>query len=154
MKAGCLLRSSSWPANQSPFLLSNQEFHKAIILVTRVEKNFTVGVLLNRPEPEFTKWIIPLSDSAVKIPVRYGGRFGVKGDSEKPTFWFHHSHSARLAGIRRPLGRHDGIWSCNLDEACQAIKSGLAAPDDFLVANGCNIWPEGLTIGTWHVRMV
>ena len=148
---GSLLRGS--PAEHSPFLLSNQEFHKSIVLVTQDEPEFAIGVLLNRPLPEMIELVIPDDDGqtrTVTIPERYGGRFGVKGDTEKRTFWFHNSKRLRVAGIGSPLGEHSGIWKCSRQDVCKALKAGDASAKDFIAVTGFNVWPKGMTIGKFQ----
>jgi putative AlgH/UPF0301 family transcriptional regulator len=146
--AGSLLRASA--AEHCPFLLSNQEFFKSVVLVTQDEANFTIGVLLNRPLPDVIELVIPVPDNQtrnVKIVERYGGRFGVKGDSEKRTFWFHCSARLRDLGVGSPLGEHDGIWKCSRQDVCRALHAGEASEKDFIAVTGFNVWPKGLNIG-------
>eukprot|EP00957_Ditylum_brightwellii_P112498 8576731-Ditylum_brightwellii.AAC.1 len=44
---GTLLRGSS--TRRSPFLLSNQKFHKSLILIISDDEDLTIGVMLNHP---------------------------------------------------------------------------------------------------------
>ena len=134
--AGTLLRGSS--LEHSPFLLSEQVFHKSILLVIKDDKDCTVGVILNRPLPDKME----LDGRVTSIPLRYGGRFGVQGQNEKPTVLFHFSSKLRSADIGSPLGLHDGIWLCTLEEVCAALYSGLASEKEILCVRGLTVWSK------------
>ena len=126
--------------------MSDQEFHKSIVLVTQDEKDCTIGLLLNRPLPRVVEFTSPpaVDDGrVVKVPIRYGGKFGIKGDKEKPIFWLHCSRKLRAAKIGSPLGAEfDSIWKCSKQDVADAIKFGIASERDFISVNGFTVWPK------------
>ncbi len=124
--AGTILRASK------PFLLNHQEFHKALLLVLEDTLDATIGVLLNLPGPNTT------SVENDTVPVRYGGTFGIQGETQKPITYYHNDESLKDAKIGTPVGRfsHSGIWTCTREGVETAIEMGLANLDDFLVVQG------------------
>jgi len=128
---GTILRASG------PFLLDNQEFHKSLLLVLEDTPAATTGVILNLPGTE----CISIGDES--IPVRYGGKFGVHGQLEKPVTWYHNDASLRAAQVGSPAGTSKtGIWTCTREDAETAIEIGLASLDDFLVVQGATVFPK------------
>ena len=114
-----------------PFLLDHQEFHKSLLLVLEDTLDATIGVVLNLPGPNTTT----VGDDVV--PVRYGGKFGVKGEPQKPMTYYHNDEALRDAKVGTPVGsHHSGIWTCTRESVETAIEMGLASLDDFLVVQG------------------
>jgi len=144
---GSLLRAS--PTDRSPFLLSKQDLHKSIILVISDDEHLTVGVMLNRP---VTRGIeLDITDKAtrerkaVKIPLRFGGEYAVKG--QEMMLWLHCSSKLRAAKIGSEVGpASSGVWKCTQDDATKAIASGIASPEDFLVVSGVSVWPKAVSV--------
>jgi putative AlgH/UPF0301 family transcriptional regulator len=145
---GDLVRASS--ADRSPFLLDGQEFHKSVVLILNDDEGITVGVILNRPASKGLD--IQIKDKGtgktrtVKIPLRFGGQYAVKGS--EPLLWLHNNRSLRNAEIGSPVGlNEDGIWKCTADDVITSIGRGLAKPEDFIVISGVSIWAKGVRSG-------
>ena len=86
------------------------------------------------------------SGNTKRITERYGGRFGRRGDLDKPLFWFHSSKTLRDLGVGIPIGKlGTGIWECTSQSVQDALKDNLAAPNDFLAVRGFHIWQKGNT---------
>ncbi|CAJ1961075.1 unnamed protein product [Cylindrotheca closterium] len=138
---GALLRAS--PTERSPFLLKNQEFHKSIVLILVDDEAATVGVVLNRPS---TKGLdIKVSDKntgserVVRIPMRYGGQYAVKG--QENLLWLHSSPRLKSLEIGSPIGEaEDAIWKCTAQDVMTAIGEGDAKAEDFIVVSGVSVW--------------
>ena len=140
---GSIVRGSS--AERSPFLLSNQELHKSLILIINDDPNISVGVILNRPSTKAIDIEIKdqktLKSRKVQLPLRFGGQFAVKGT--EPLLWLHSSEQCREAELGTPLGTHkNGIWKCSIEDVTQAISKGLAKPDEFMVITGVSVWTK------------
>mmetsp|Transcript_45677 Transcript_45677/g.110671 ORF Transcript_45677/g.110671 Transcript_45677/m.110671 type:complete len:663 (+) Transcript_45677:155-2143(+) len=138
---GALLRAS--PTERSPFLLKNQEFHKSIILILVDDETASIGVVLNRPS---TKGLdIKVSDKntgserVVRIPMRYGGQYAVKG--QENLLWLHSSPRLKTLEIGTPIGEaEDAIWKCTAQDVMAAIGQGDAKAEDFVVVSGVSVW--------------
>ena len=126
---GTIMRASG------SFLLDNQEFHKCLFLVLEDKPAATVGVLLNLPGASS----IEIGNES--IPLRYGGKFGVKGQVEKPITWYHCHEGLREARVGTPLGS-TGVWSCSQEDAETAIEMNMASPGDFLVVQGACVFQK------------
>ena len=156
---GTVLCASS--AISSPFLLDNQVLHQSLVLVLKDDIHSTVGVLLNRPMASAIALNLKDATSVEgnSIVLRYGGRFGVKGQSQKPINFFHFSNRAlREARVGVPVDASSivsrnnddsGIWSCSKEDAETAIDMGLAGVDDFLAVEGVTIWTKKKLDGLW-----
>mmetsp|Transcript_13801 Transcript_13801/g.18889 ORF Transcript_13801/g.18889 Transcript_13801/m.18889 type:complete len:720 (-) Transcript_13801:156-2315(-) len=131
---GTLVCASS--SSRYPFLLSDQEFHKSIVLIIQDNDMMSVGVILNLP--------MAASGNSLpsNIPCRYGGAYGIKGQVGKPSFWLHYSKTLRDAKIGSPVGdqNDDAIWSCTEEQVESAIRAGLATSQDFMVVSGFSVW--------------
>mmetsp|Transcript_19595 Transcript_19595/g.28387 ORF Transcript_19595/g.28387 Transcript_19595/m.28387 type:complete len:711 (+) Transcript_19595:123-2255(+) len=135
VEVGTLVRASS--SKDYPFLLNDQEFHKSIVLVIQDNEMMSVGVILNLPMTSSGNKI------PGKIPCRYGGAYGIKGQVGKPSFWLHLNKSLRDAKIGSPVGdinKEDGIWSCTSEQVETALRAGIAKPTDFMVVSGFSVW--------------
>jgi putative AlgH/UPF0301 family transcriptional regulator len=142
---GTLVRASSLP--RSPFLLDTQEMHKATVLIISDDENISVGVILNLPSSKGIDIQIidktTRSKRTVVIPVRYGGKYAVKG--AEPLLWLHASQTLRAAGIGSEVGlNQNNLFKCTKLDVTTAISQGLATPDDFLVVSGVSVWTKGI----------
>lgn len=146
---GTLLRASE--AERSPFLLENQEYHKAVILIIASDERSSVGVILNRPS---TKGVdINMKQKEISkiatLPIRFGGQFAVKGN--EVLLWLHYNPVLRVAKIGSPVGSDtDGIWKCTSTDVTTAVRRGLAAPEDFLVISGVSAWITSSLAENWE----
>lgn len=158
---GTLLRGSSACTS---FLLSDQEFHKSMILVVQDDQELSVGLILNLPSDRtFDASIrddskIFKSKFSTQLPLRYGGQYGgistvaendedSDDDDDDPLFILHMSPTLRDANIGQPIGENfnDGIWSCTTQEYASAIASYKASPDEFMCIDGFCLWTKHLT---------
>ncbi len=150
---GSVLRSTA-SNTYNPFLLSDQEYHKCILLVLQDDEEMSVGVILNMPTStaisfEFTNEDVG-GKASFDIPERYGGRFTDNSD-EDVLLWFHCNEILKEKGIGEPLGFDESsIWSVQPDAAAKAIAMGDARAEDFLVVSGLSVWeksPGGIAGG-------
>jgi len=143
--AGRMLRSSS--SQRPPFLLDNQEFHHSLVLIIQDNPIVSIGIILNLPSNRTVEVDVVGGDGIKRkaiLPVRFGGRYGVKEEKKKPIFWYHCNEILRDAKVGTPVGDdHDGIWSCTQEDAEVALELGMATPSDFIVVGGFSIWPKG-----------
>lgn len=145
---GSVLRSTA-SNTYNPFLLSDQEYHKCILLILQDDEEMSVGVILNMPTS--TEISLELGGKkSFNIPERYGGRFADASDQDV-LLWFHCNDILKDEGIGEPLGLYEsGIWSVQPDDAASAIAAGNARAEDFIVVSGISVWekaPGGLTGG-------
>jgi len=141
---GTLLRGSS--VRRSPFLLSNQEFHKSLVLILSDDEDATIGVMLNHPAAKGLQ--MEVKDTRMNInyvltaPLRVGGDY-VLEESESP-IWLHNSPKLRGAQVGTPIGGcWEHIWQCTYEEVAVALTDNLAKLDEFLVISGITLWPKG-----------
>ena len=149
---GTLLRGSS---SGFPFLLSEQEFHKSLVLVVQDDYELSAGLILNHPTSN--AFDISLSDesgifpkkNSISFPTRFGGNYGgptihdpENDDDDKPLFILHMSQALRDANIGEPIGDQldDGVWSCTAEQCISAISNRLASPKEFMCVNGFCLW--------------
>jgi len=150
---GSVLRSTA-SAHYNPFLLSDQEYHKCILLVVQEDDEMSVGVLLNLPTATTIQFDFANertgAGNAYKLPERYGGRFSDASD-EEVLLWFHCNESLKDKGIGEPLGMDlSSVWNVSPDDAANAIVAGQARAEDFLVVSGISVWekaPGGIAGG-------
>lgn len=150
---GSVLRSSSLNSH-NPFLLSDQEYHKSILLIIQDDDEMSIGVILNMPTSTFItiefENEIQGTKKIVQIPERYGGRFS-DGIDEDTLLWFHCNDILKEKSIGSPLGPDDApIWNLSSDDASNAIATGEARAEDFLVVGGLSVWekaPGGIAGG-------
>lgn len=140
---GSILRAS--PADRSPYLLSNQQLHKSVVLVISDDENLTIGCMLNRPVARGVE--LEITDKAtmkskkVKVPLRFGGEYAVKGG--ETMLWLHANPKLRSENIGAEVGpASTGIWKCSQEEATRAMASGIAKPEDFIIISGVSVWPK------------
>ena len=141
---GTLVRASS--VDRSPFLLENQEMHKSIILVISDDENISVGVILNRPASKGLDMQITDKNAGksktVTLPLRYGGKYAVKG--QETLLWLHCNPRLKAAEVGSEVGHgRSGVYKCTSEQVTSAIGQGLAKPEDFLVISGVSIWTKG-----------
>lgn len=119
--------------SSSAFLLDCQEYHKSIVLILQDDADLSVACLLNHPT----------SDDGL-VPIRFGGCFGVVDsgdvDANVPPFVLHRLDVA-VGGepVGHPTNR---IWKASTEQAQEAIDSGAAALDDFLIIKGMQVWTK------------
>lgn len=127
-----------------PFLLSEQDFHRSIILVLSDSDESTVGVHLNLP----LSGVIQVTET-ITMPIRYGGPVdpGNESEDDEDSFvWIHRSPELIKAKEGTPLGT-SGFWSIEEDDAVEALQSGDGSPDDIMVFSGICIWEKGEDLG-------
>ena len=139
---GSLVRAKN--PTRSPFLLQNQELHKAVLVIIQEDANLVVGAMLNRPSGKSID--IQIKDRLTgatqveKIPVRFGGQYTVQGS---PLLWLHNNPSLKNAGIGFELGTNrSGIFRCTVEDVSKAISTNMASPDDFMVISGVAVWAK------------
>ena len=146
--AGTVVRAS--PMERSPFLLESQEFHKSIVLIVSDDENLTVGVILNRPGAKGLdvrmqeKKSGEKSSSQLKVPLRYGGQFAIKGTES--LLWLHCHPVLKAAKIGSPIGNANGIWKCSANDMISVVGKGLVTPDVFIVVAGVSVWMKGYSL--------
>lgn len=154
VRVGSVLRSSA-SLHYNPFLLSDQEYHKSILLMIQDDDDMSVGVILNMPSSstvslEFTNERTGVQKSFM-IPERYGGRFS-EAEEEEVMLWFHCNDELKSKGIGNPLDdtTEYSIWSISPDDAANVIATGEATAEDFIVVSGLSVWekaPGGIAGG-------
>ena len=143
---GVMVRASS--ATRSPYLLSDQGYHKSLILTLHDGDDYSEGILLNHVTSRSLR--LDLVDRIVDLPIRYGGpayyfakddEDDEDDDSEIPTIYLHANESMRNTGVSVPIGK-SRLFKCTKEEVVSALKSGLGAIDDFIVVQGSSIWDK------------
>ncbi|KAL7529746.1 hypothetical protein ACHAXR_003134 [Thalassiosira sp. AJA248-18] len=140
---GVMVRASS--AIRSPYLLSDQGFHKSLILVLRDGEDYSEGILLNHVTSRSLQ--LDLGDKIVDLPIRYGGPAYYdfseeeEDDLDVPTVFLHSNDSLRDAGIGTPIGK-SRLFRSTREEVMKALKSGLATVDDIVVVQGFSVWTK------------
>ncbi|KAG7374664.1 ACR COG1678 domain containing protein [Nitzschia inconspicua] len=144
---GTLLRGSSMA--DCPFLLKDQLFHKATILLLQEDPDASVGVILNLPTTE--TYLLELgTGSNAEIPIRYGGPSG-REDKDMPLFWFHNDEMLKRKGVGRPLtcpSRNadvetaDCVFVCTEAEVTHAIQANSLVKDRFFLVRGFSAWEK------------
>jgi len=153
VRVGSVLRSSA-SLQYNPFLLSDQEYHKCILLMIQDDDDMSVGVILNLPSAstvslEFTNERTGIQKSFM-LPERYGGRFSEAGE-EDMLLWLHCNDELKSKGMGNPLCESEyAIWSISADDAANVIATGQARAEDFIVVSGLSVWekaPGGIAGG-------
>ncbi|KAG7363251.1 ACR COG1678 domain containing protein [Nitzschia inconspicua] len=132
LSPGTLVRASS------PILLDEQVFHQSLVLILNNKEDMTTGVVLNRPSSK------SVEIAGSRLPLRFGGRFGVEGKGKTQT-WLHCNHKQmQKAQVGKPISQ-DGketstFWRCSREDAESALAVGLAKPEDFVVVEGISVW--------------
>jgi putative AlgH/UPF0301 family transcriptional regulator len=154
---GTIIRGAS---TGHPFLFSEQEFHKSLILIVQDDHELSVGLILNHPSRKTFDLsyrdesnFFPTTDS-INLPVRFGGSYGgpapiddADRNDDKPLFILHNNKELRDAKIGQPVGDNfkNGIWSCSVEQCISAIANRLATPKDFMCVDGFCMWSKYLT---------
>ena len=136
---GTLLRASS--ATRSPFLFSDQMYHKSLVLILSDDAECSEGVILNHVTD--CSYSIVLGDGEmVDLIVRYGGPVQCFGDENNiiPLTFLHRSE--QLIGARIGSNVANGIFRCTEEEAITAMSTNLAKPDEFMVIQGLSMWKK------------
>jgi putative AlgH/UPF0301 family transcriptional regulator len=125
-----------------PFLLSEQDFHRSLVLVLSDDETASIGVHLNLP----LSGVVEISDT-IRLPIRYGGPTDPEEtDDEEAFVWIHRSRALQKAGEGTPLGK-SGFSTIKEDDAVEALHSGKASPDDFMIFSGICIWEKDEDFG-------
>ena len=136
--AGSILRGS--PADRSPFLLSDQKFHKTTLLLLQDTASLSVGVMLNHPTTQDYPMLLP-NGKEVKIAVRYGGSFGIPLITDQPVIFLHAKPELKDNHFGEPVG-YSIVWICSDRQVIEAISKGHAVPNDFMAIQGFSIWAK------------
>ena len=142
---GVMARASS--ATRSPYLLSDQGYHKSLILTLHDGDDYSEGILLNHVTSRSLR--LDLVGRTVVMPIRYGGpayyfakdEEDDEDDGEMPTIYLHANESIRDAGVGVPIGK-SRLYKCTKEEVVSALRTGLGAIDDFIVVQGSSIWTK------------
>ncbi|KAL3793176.1 hypothetical protein ACHAW5_001404 [Stephanodiscus triporus] len=139
---GVLVRASS--ARRSPYLLSDQGYHKSLILILHDGDDYSEGILLNHVTARSLR--LDLADRTVDLPIRYGGPayyFAEDDDDDSaiPTIFLHADESLRVAGVGVPIGK-SRFLKCTKEEVVKVLESGLGTIDDFTALQGSSIWTK------------
>lgn len=140
--AGVLFRASS--AQRSPYLLSNQGFHKSVLLVLRDGDDSTEGILLNHVTARSLP--LDLGDRTIALPIRYGGPSDYcteeeHADVDVPTVFLHSSSILHDAGVGVPIGK-SSLYKCAKAEVTKVLKSGLLSVDEIMAVQGFSLWTK------------
>ena len=137
---GTVLRASS--ATQSPFLFSDQIYHKSLVLILFDDDECSGGVILNHVTD--CSYTTTLADGEiVDFIVRYGGPVQCFGDDDNmmfPLIFLHRNKKIINAGIGNSVG--NGIFQCTEEEAVSAMSMNVAKSDEFMVIQGLSIWKK------------
>lgn len=135
----CNLSPGSLVRASSPILLDEQVFHQSLVLILQNNDDMTVGVVLNRPSST------SVSLGGSRLPVRYGGRFGLE-PQVKPELWLHcNNPKLQQAKVGEPLSENKAgsiFWKCSRTDAETAVEVGLASAHDFVVVMGLSVWKK------------
>jgi putative AlgH/UPF0301 family transcriptional regulator len=137
---GTMIRGSS--AQRSPFLLSDQGYHKSLILILRDGEDRSEGVILNHVTSNKVSFDLENGES-VELNLRYGGPTLTYEDDDGnygvPTFYLHSNDAIRDAGVGFPIG-NSGLYKMTKKEVIKSLGSGIASSDDVFVIQGCSVW--------------
>mmetsp|Transcript_2713 Transcript_2713/g.4853 ORF Transcript_2713/g.4853 Transcript_2713/m.4853 type:complete len:527 (-) Transcript_2713:64-1644(-) len=143
--AGSLLRGSPAENDKSPFLLSDQKFHKSSLLILQDDGRLTIGVMINHATTNSYSVALP-NGRTVEIPIRYGGSSGYPDVIDQPTIFLHAKPNLKEISLGEPVGgsgyNPSKIWICSEEEAVTAITEGFASHRDFMIIEGFSIWNE------------
>ena len=145
---GVMVRASS--AKRSPYLLSDQGFHKSLVLIVHDGDDFSEGIILNHVTSRSLQ--LDLGDKVVDLPLRYGGPAAYYSeydeddedeneDYELPTVFLHSSESLKEAGVGVPVGK-SRIYKCTEEEVINVLKLNMATVDDFMAVQGSSMWTK------------
>merc|ERR1712226_1203759 len=119
IQRGQLLRASSM---DHAFLFDHQEFHKSLVLVLEVRSggDSAVAALLSYPTVDV--------EPTTGLPIRHGGN---DGDDEVYCL-----HSLGQGDVRSSGHIGNDFYRCSVKDMLDAISSGKAQREDFLVMKG------------------
>jgi len=145
--AGTLLAASV----PTPFALSQQFFHKSIILVLEDDSQATAGAILNRPTGKTASFMSPSDaqdrrDGLDPTSADFDQRrviFGGEYNAGNQVLWLHNNAKLKAQNIGQPVGSSP-IWKVDEQEALAAMTEGQARHSDFLLIRGFCIWPKGM----------
>lgn len=140
---GAMIRGSS--ANRSPFLLSDQAYHKSLVLILHDNDDVSTGVILNLVTDR--TYSITLDDGEVVVmTVRYGGPIQEGEEGEMlPLVFLHANGPVAEAGYGSVVA--SGIFQCTSEEVADAMSLGFAHPDDFMAIQGLSVWHKTVDHG-------
>ena len=108
---------------------------------------YLIGVLHCRNLVTGNTFSITLEDGAVvELTVRYGGPVQENEKGEMLPLTFLHAN-VRIADAGYGTMLSSGIYQCSLEEATEALNTGLANPDDFMVIQGLSVWKKTIDRG-------
>lgn len=135
-----------------PFLLDDQEFHRAAVLILEENEEATFGVILNVP----MGGEIEVMGEAT-MPLRYGGPIGAEetlqsyDENEEeggdPFVWLHYRDPSESSANVGTLIGQSGIYRLTDDEALSALQEGKVRPDEVMVLAGVCIWEKDENLG-------
>jgi len=141
---GKMIRASS--ARRSPYLLSDQGFHKSLVLVLRDGDDYSEGIILNKITSRSLR--LDLGSQTMDLPIRYGGPtyYSVEDDDDEydmevPTVFLHSNDSLGDAGVGNPIGKSN-LFECTKQEVIKVLQSGLASVNDIIVVQGISVWTK------------
>ncbi|KAL9180208.1 hypothetical protein ACHAXT_008178 [Thalassiosira profunda] len=141
---GVMVRASS--AKRSPYLLSDQGFHKSLILILRDDDDYSEGVMLNHVTSRTLQ--LDLGDETVDLPIRYGGPthyYYADGEEDDdldiPSVFLHSSDLLRDAGIGTPVGK-SRLLRCTEEEVIKVLKAGFVSANEFMCVQGFSMWTK------------
>mmetsp|Transcript_9595 Transcript_9595/g.21642 ORF Transcript_9595/g.21642 Transcript_9595/m.21642 type:complete len:685 (-) Transcript_9595:104-2158(-) len=141
---GVMVRASS--ARRSPYLLSDQGFHKSLILILRDGDDYSEGILLNQMTSRSLR--LDLGYETIDLPIRYGGPTYYFADDEDnddefevPTQFLHSNDLLRDAGVGTSIGK-SRVFECTKAEVIKVLKSGLASANEIMVVQGLSVWTK------------
>lgn len=119
IRQGDLLRGSSL---DHAFLFDHQEFHKSLVMVLEVRSggDSAVAALLSYPTVEM--------ESTTGLPIRHGGN-----DGEDEMYCLHFLGQSDVRSST-PIGNN--FYRCSVSDMLDALKTGKAQREDFLVMKG------------------
>lgn len=151
---GSLVQATS---NPSTYMLFDQLFHKATMLLLKEEEDFSLGLILNLPTIDSYAHTLP-DGKNVRIPIRYGGPLGDEDDGDdnglttmndgvSRIVWLHSNSKLRDMKVGQSISGQSPIWTCSQIQALNAIDIGLAKAGDFLAIDGYVMWEKEMGVG-------
>ena len=130
------------------FGLRQQYFHKCVMLVLSHTKDFTKGIIVNRPTSRRT---------AGGWRIWYGGDVqGINAPAAmQEAVCLHKSSAEAVVEVSEPVIK--GIYTCSLEAAEKLVEDGKAQPEDFWLLMGYAGWAPGQlqmeidARSSWHV---
>ena len=137
---GKMIRGSS--AQRSPYLLSDQGFHKSLILILSDGDDHCEGVILNHVTTSKVSFDLE-NGKSFQLNLRYGGPTFTYEDEDGnyvvPTFHLHSNDAMRDNGVGVPIG-NSGLYKMAKKEVLESLESGIASSGDIFVIQGFSVW--------------